>query len=193
MYENPLSIVRFLQELELLKNAHRTAWSSTGRPESVAEHSWRMAMFALVLEPEFLEADMARVMRLCLVHDLGEALEGDLSATIPVAREEKLATEKRALLHLVAPLSAPSAHRILALWDEYNSGETVESRIAKAIDKMETIIQHNQGKNPDNFDYSFNLEYGRSLAGWSDVLSEIRQIIDSQTEARQEERDRRSR
>ena len=64
---------------------------------------------------------------------------------------------------------------------EYNECSTKEAKLVKAMDKLETIVQHNQGKNPDDFDYKFNLQYGKKYFEYDDVLKSMRNIIDKDT------------
>ncbi|MNW11326.1 hypothetical protein D3C71_2087530 [compost metagenome] len=71
--------------------------------------------------------------------------------------------------------------KFIELWQEYNECQTKEARLVKAIDKMETIIQHNQGHNPADFDYNFNLEYGKKLSLYEPVLQSLREMIDGET------------
>jgi putative hydrolases of HD superfamily len=177
-------IVEFIKELDLLKNATRTARTTNGRQESVAEHSWRLAMFALVLRPEVDNLDINKIIQMCLIHDLGEAYEGDIPATEMEDQEQKLVREEKAVLMLLGPLKKQTQSELLSLWWEYNNGETEEAKFVKALDKMETIIQHNQGKNPSDFNYNFNLEYGRKLAQNHSVLKSIRGIIDEETRSK---------
>jgi putative hydrolase of HD superfamily len=63
-----------------LKTVTRSAFTTTGEVESVAEHSWRLALMATLLAPQFPEVDGARLVRMCLIHDLGEAIGGDVPA-----------------------------------------------------------------------------------------------------------------
>lgn len=179
-----INIITFVKELERLKDATRTAWTKEGRQESVAEHSWRLALFAMALEDYFPELNSGRLLRMCLIHDLGEAYEGDVSATIEVNQEDKLIREEKALQKLLESLSEDLKTSLLALWREYNEGETKEARLAKAIDKIETIIQHNQGDNPPDFNYVFNLKYGREYALYHPVIKSIREIIDAETQSK---------
>lgn len=67
------------------------------------------------------------------------------------------------------------------MWKEYNECNTKEAKLVKAMDKLETIVQHNQGKNPEDFDYKFNLKYGKEYFENNDVLKSIRNIIDEDT------------
>ena len=70
---------------------------------------------------------------------------------------------------------------MLALWDEYELAETLEAKIVKGLDKLETIMQHNQGKNPPDFDYEFNLFYGQDAISVLPLLKQIRDVLDKNT------------
>jgi putative hydrolase of HD superfamily len=183
-------IVEFLRAAERLKTETRSAWTSAGAPESVAEHTWRMTLLALLLSPEFPEIDFARLVRICIVHDLGEAIGGDVPAPEQERRRAageatgKGADERQDLMTLVASLPARQREEILALWDEYEAATTPEARLAKGIDKLETILQHVQGSNPSDFDYRFNLDYGRSHTASPPLIAELRQMLDAATRER---------
>ena len=69
------------------------------------------------------------------------------------------------------------------------SGDIAEAKLAKALDKLETIMQHTQGKNPPAFDYRFNLEYGRSHTAGEPLIAAVRAILDAETEQRAQEAD----
>lgn len=73
------------------------------------------------------------------------------------------------------------------MWKEYNEESTPEAKLIKALDKAETIIQHNQGKNPPDFDYEFNLEYGKKYFQEDEKLLRLREKIDEDTENRMKE------
>jgi putative hydrolase of HD superfamily len=190
------AILEFLRAAEALKSAHRSAWTSTGERESVAEHTWRLCLMAMVLHPAFPHVDFARLIRICLVHDLGEAIGGDVPAPEQERRlledpaDGKASQERRDLLTLVEPLPAALQAEITALWDEYEAAATPEGRLAKALDKLETIVQHNQGRNPPGFDYRFNLGYGRRFTTGHPVLDELRAVLDRETEQRAREAER---
>ncbi|WP_139488098.1 HD domain-containing protein [Brevibacillus dissolubilis] len=175
-------LITFMKELGRLKDTTRTAWTKEGRQESVAEHSWRLAMLAFVLEDHFPDLDFHKVMQMCLIHDLGEAYEGDISATIKVNLEGQLEKEEADVRKLSESLPDRTRNKLLDLWWEYNKVETKEAKLVKAIDKIETIITHNQGANPADFDYGFNLEYGRSYAQFDPIIRAIREIVDGETQ-----------
>lgn len=174
-------ILTFLRNSEQLKDTLRSGFSSSGRRESVAEHSWRLCLMALMLESYFPEIDINRVIKICIVHDLGEALEGDIPAPAQLDAEDKSGSERMDLLKLSESLPAPQHRELMDLWDEYESSSTAEARIAKALDKLETILQHNQGDNPDDFDYAFNLDYGKEYTSDPPIISSIREILDEET------------
>jgi putative hydrolases of HD superfamily len=179
--------LRFLRSAERLKIMTRTAWTSQGKRESVAEHTWRLSLMALVLEDELEGVNMARLLKLCIVHDLGEAIGGDISAVLQ-PEEGKAEAERRDLLELLRPLPPSVREKITALWDEYEAAATPEARVGKALDKLETILQHNQGQNPPDFDYAFNLGYGRAYTEDPPVVKALRAILDGETRRREEGR-----
>ncbi len=181
------SILDFIRRSERLKNTLRSGYTSTGRNESVAEHTWRLCLMAMVLEKYFPKADIARVLKICIVHDLGEAINGDIPAPLQQEELNKAANERNDFLQLVDSLPVEIQHELIGLWDEYEHASSPEAKAAKALDKLETIIQHNQGKNPDDFDYSFNLNYGKTFTSELPVASEIRKILDEETIKRAEE------
>lgn len=177
-------VLRFLRTAEQLKNTHRSAWTSGGEPESVAEHTWGLCLMAMLLAGEFPGVDFARLVRICIVHDLGEAIGGDIPAIHQVPGESKAAQERADLLQLLRPLPERMQAEITALWDEYEAAATPEARLAKALDKLETILQHNQGRNPPDFDYGFNLAYGQRHTRGEPLIERIRAILDAETAAR---------
>jgi putative hydrolases of HD superfamily len=156
-----LGVLEFLRAAEKLKSTHRSAWTSAGQPESVAEHTWRLCLMALVLKDGFPGVDFARLVKMCIIHDLGEAIGGDIPAIHQVPGQSKADQERADLLELLQPLPERLRAEITALWDEYEAAASPEAKLAKALDKLETIMQHNQGMNPPDFDYGFNLDYGR--------------------------------
>lgn len=177
-------LLAFLRHAERLKTVTRTSWTSEGKQESTAEHSWRMSLFALSLRPWFPELDFERVLSLVIVHDLGEAIHGDISAVVQADLPPKLEQERRDLLKLLEPAPSSVRNNIVALWEEYNAATTPEAKFVKAIDKLETILQHNQGRNPPDFDYAFNLPYGQTYTRGHPLIEQLRTILDAETRQR---------
>jgi putative hydrolase of HD superfamily len=184
MDENEIAgALMFLREAERLKTVLRSGRTSGGRPESAAEHTWRLCLMALVFAPHLGEMDVLKLLKICVVHDLGEALGGDVPANVQSSKTEKADRERADLQELVTPLAPPQRDEILRLWDEYEAASSPEARIAKELDKLETILQHTQGQNQPNF----NLEYGREQTSAHPVLEGIRRILDEDTRSRRAE------
>ena len=165
--------LRFIKEAERLKAVTRTAWTHDGRRESTAEHSWRLALFAGLAAGRLPGLNREKVLMMSLIHDMGELYGGDISAALcPAVRKAFSLLPER------------EAESLLALWREYNANATPEARLVKALDKAETIIQHNQGRNPEDFDYRFNLGYGKEYFEGSGFLRELRTLLDEETAAK---------
>jgi putative hydrolase of HD superfamily len=177
-------VLEFLRAAEKLKSTHRSAWTSAGQPESVAEHTWRLCLMALVLKDGFPGVDFARLVKMCIIHDLGEAIGGDIPAIHQVPGQSKAGQERADLLELLQPLPQRLQGEITGLWDEYEAAASPEAKLAKALDKLETIMQHNQGMNPPDFDYGFNLDYGKRYTSGDPLIEEIRALLDRDTAAR---------
>lgn len=176
-----IQYISFIKEAEGLKSVLRTAFSSTGKQESTAEHTWRLSLLALLVLNQYPSLDKETVLGMCLVHDLGELYEGDIPAVMPGDPLKKFETEKAALLKLCALLPPEEGKTIYRWWEEYSLGQTKAARLVKALDKAETIMQHNQGRNPEPFDYEFNLQYGREYFEEDDLLLELRELLDEDT------------
>lgn len=172
----------FLREAEKLKNVLRFSHTSNGRQESTAEHSWRLCLMAMTFADQFEEIDLAKTLKTCLIHDLGEAIHGDIPAIMKDQFPAKNQQEKQDLDQLTEYLDEHPKNLIRALWQEYEDAETAEARLVKALDKLETILQHNQGINPVNFDYAFNLSYGEKYTQIYPVLKQIRDILNQETQ-----------
>ncbi|MEN8283561.1 HD domain-containing protein [Acinetobacter gerneri] len=174
----------FLKEAENLKNILRSSHTSKGRSESTAEHTWRLALLALVFEDELNQLDFSKILKMCLVHDLGETINGDVPAIEKHKFPNKDTQERNDLLILTQSLDEPLRNSLLGLWEEYEEGETDEAIAVKALDKLETILQHNQGSNPEDFDYEFNLTYGEKYTDKHPLFKSIRLILDKETRQR---------
>ncbi len=177
-------ILDFLRAAEQLKNTTRTAWTSTGTQETVAAHTWRLCLMALLFARDFPDVDVAKLLKICIIHDLGEAVGGDISAKLQEGLPAKAEQERADLVQLLAPLPESLRNEITALWDEYEAAASPEAKLAKAFDKLETIMQHNQGRNPPDFDYRFNLGYGRQYTVGYPLIEAVRAALDSETETR---------
>ncbi|WP_292059380.1 HD domain-containing protein [Brevundimonas sp. UBA5936] len=178
------SVLQFLKDVEPLKDTLRTGRTSQGRQESTAEHCWRLALSAMLFAADRPDLDCRRLLELCLVHDLGEVVGGDVPAPLQVNDPDRAARERADLTTLVRTLPRDLADMILARWDEYADAMTPEALAAKALDKLETMTQHLAGRNAEDFDYSFNLSYGRVYTDSHPQTMAARSIVDGQMLAR---------
>jgi putative hydrolase of HD superfamily len=172
----------FFRAAGALKDTLRSGRTAAGRSESTAEHSWRLCLMAVALADALPEIDLRRLLELLIVHDLGEAVGGDVPA--PRQAGDKTAGERADLATLLAPLPAPAGARLLALWDEYAAVATPEARLAKGLDRLETVLTHVEGANPPGFDYAYNLGYGRAHTDAHPVTAGLRAPIDAETARR---------
>ncbi len=180
----PRALLDALHVAERLKDATRHCYTSGGRHESVAEHSWRITLMAYFIRDEFPEADMDKVLRMCLIHDLGECFTGDIpSFNKTQADEEK---EEKLLYAWVDTLPEPYCTEMRALYDEMEARETVEAKIYKALDNMEAVIQHNESdlKTWTENEYTLNLTYGEDKAAFSSYLTALRSTVRADTETK---------
>jgi putative hydrolases of HD superfamily len=142
------SILKVLTLAERLKFELRHSYTSTGRQESVAEHSWRMSLMAVLIEPLLTKKiDTARLLKMIIIHDLVEAEARDISALDvlrnPEIKIKKVQDEKRAIENLRSALKETNGQEIYDMFYEFENKETYESRVANALDKLEVQLQHN--------------------------------------------------
>ena len=177
----PERLFEILAVAERLKCNTRHSWTSTGRRESVAEHSWRLALTALFLRDEFPALDMDRVIRMCLIHDLGECFTGDIPSFLKSCGDEE--RERSALETWVASLPAPYSVELKTLYAEMDALETDEARLYKALDKLEAVIQHNESDIATWLprEYELNLTYADENVAFSDYLKRLREEIRRET------------
>ncbi|WP_422419548.1 HD domain-containing protein [Pseudomonas sp. GZD-222] len=173
----------FLREAEKLKDVLRSAHTSSGRTESTAEHSWRLCLMAIVFADQLAGLDVLKILKMCVIHDLGEAINGDIPAVSKAEFPDKSEQERNDLLLLTSALDEGLKAEILALWDDYENAQSAEAKAVKALDKLETILQHNQGKNPADFDYAFNLAYGKKYTDSDPLFEQLRSLLDEDTRA----------
>ena len=174
-------LLRVLHTAERLKDETRHCYTSGGRHESVAEHSWRLALTALFLRDEFSALDMDKVIRMCLIHDLGECFTGDIPTFLKSDGDEK--REQAALSEWVASLPAPYDAELKALYAEMDAQETDEAKLYKALDKLEAVIQHNESDISTWLprEYELNLTYADESVAFSGYLTALREVIRQET------------
>lgn len=166
---------------ERLKDVTRHCYTQNGRHESVAEHCWMMSIMAFFLSDEFPEADMNKVIKMCIIHDMGETFTGDIPTFDKTADNEK--TEEDFLYSWVDSLPENYRSEMKALYSEMSELRTVESKIYKAIDGLEAVIQHNISDLSTwiPIEYELNKVYANDKVAFSDYLTRLRDEIRKDT------------
>lgn len=174
-------ILAFLHLAERLKCNTRHACTSSGREESVAEHTYRLCVFAWLLQDEFPDLDMNKVLRLCLFHDIGEAITGDVPCFEKGQKEQAL--EQSALVQVTEMLSGNRRKELASLLEEIEENKTPEAKLMQALDKMEAVIQHNESDISTWLPLEYDLQqtYGVPQAAEFPVTNELRQMILKET------------
>ena len=177
----PRTLLDILTVAERLKDTTRHCYTSGGRRESVAEHSWMMTLMSFLLRSEFPDADMDKVTRMCIIHDLGECFTGDIPTFDKTAAHE--AKEEDLLTAWVDTLPQPQRDEMTALYAEMNALQTQEAKIYKAIDKMEAVLQHNLSDISTwiPHEYQLNQTYGADQAAFSPYLTALREELRQDT------------
>ena len=178
---NQKDFLSILSVAEKLKCNTRHSDTSTGRRESVAEHSWRLALMAMLLEDEFPELDMNKVVKMCLIHDLGEAFTGDIPTFLKT--DEDAEKEDNILLRWVDTLPEFQRAQFKELLSEMLALETPEAKLYKSLDKMEAVIQHNEADISSwlPLEYDLQLTYGAEEVKCAPYMTELKAQIDEWT------------
>ncbi len=177
----PRTLLEILEVAERLKDATRHCYTSKGRHESVAEHSWMMTLMAFFLREEFPNVDMNKVIEMCIIHDLGESFTGDIPSFDKTSADEE--KEEAMLYGWVKSLPEPFAEKMLALYDEMAKRETMEAKVYKAIDGLEAVIQHNFSDLSTWIpkEYELNKTYANDKVAFSEYLTELREEVRKDT------------
>ena len=170
-------LLNFLHSLECLKTNGRHSVTVGGVTETVAAHSWRLAVFALLILPEFPQIDGNKLIRMCLIHDFGEAITGDIPSFLKTKEHEQI--EGSAVDTLLATLPEPQRAEFTALFAEMDALETQEARLYKALDKLEAVIQHNESDISTWLPLEYDLQqtYAVENAAEFPYLKELRRLM----------------
>ncbi len=185
----PKELLRILAVAEGLKCNTRHSYTSSGRHESVAEHSWRIALMAMLIshEDEFADVNMDKVIRMCLIHDLGECFTGDIPTFLKDGADEM--TEDMLYYNWVESFPEKARNEFKLLLDEMIAQETVESKVYKSLDKLEAVIQHNEADISTwlPLEYDLQLTHGAEQVAFSPYLKSLREEINAVTRSKIEE------
>lgn len=177
----PRKLLDSLLIAERLKDTTRHCYTAKGRHESVAEHTWMMSLIAFWITDEFPEADMNKVLRMCIIHDLGEAFTGDIPAFDKTKSDET--KEDELLYQWVTSLPEKQSKEMMDLYKEMAERKTLESKIYKAIDSLEAVIQHNISdlSTWTPHEHEFNLTYANDRVTFSNYFKSLREEIRKDT------------
>lgn len=142
-------IMAVISLAEKLKCVLRHGWTSNGRHESVAEHTWRMSLMVILVANELnRDIDTEKALKMAVVHDLVEAICGDVPAFDLIsdhnARTLKDQRERAAICQIETMAPDLVGGEIKALWEEFEEGISYEAKVVLALDKLEAQIQHNE-------------------------------------------------
>lgn len=166
---------------ERLKDTMRHCYTTNGRRESVAEHCWMASLMAYLMKDEFPDADMDKVIRMIMIHDLGECFTGDIPVFDKTAEHEE--KEKELLYSWVKTLPKNLSNEMMALYEEMEKRETLEAKIFKAVDGIEAVLQHNISDISTWLpnEYELNQTYGWDKVEFSSYLKEVREELRKDT------------
>ena len=155
----------FALEIDKEKNVFRqTHLSGHGRNENDAEHAWHMAIMAYLLrEYSNEEIDIAKVMLMCLIHDIVEIDAGDTYAYDPEAKKTQKAREDAAKERIFSLLPEDQKEKLTALFDEFEESGSAEARFARAMDNLQPLILNNSNGGSDWREHGVTAQsvYGR--------------------------------
>jgi len=136
---------------------------------------------AYFIKDEFPEADMDKVLKMCIFHDIGEAFTGDIPAFLKTSEDEK--SEENTVEKFIVTLPEEYRNELAALFDEMNKLKTSEAKIYKALDKMETLIQHNEADISTwlPLEYELNLIYGENEVQFSEYMKELKKAVNEES------------
>ncbi|MBI2427686.1 MAG: HD domain-containing protein [Ignavibacteriales bacterium] len=185
---NITNILSLLHLAEKLKFELRHSYTSSGRQESVAEHTWRMALMAILLEPYLdQKIDVAKTLKMIIIHDLVEAEAGDVPyprmVQNPELKKIKEEKEKVAIEKIRTMLNNSVGDEIHSLWNEFEVHETYEAKVALALDKLEVQIQHNEADFKTWEPIEYELIYSRRpYTDFDSTINRLREIIEKDAE-----------
>lgn len=173
----PEELLCSMKTINQLKDTTRHSWTKNGRHESVAEHTYSVACMAYLIKDEFPEADIHKIISMCLFHDIGEAFTGD----IPAFEKEKTheTKEQNCVQTWIKCLPMPIQKDLMNLFEEMEAMNTPEAKIYKALDKMDALIMHNEADITTwlPLEYELNQTYGNEQVAFSAYLQAIRKAI----------------
>lgn len=135
--------IDFIIEVDKLKTIYRRSYiADSSRKENDAEHSWHIALMAMILQEQSQnkDIDLLKVIKMLLIHDLVEIYAGDVIVYDLTQRHEQEQKEKAASKKLFSLLPEDQNKEYIALWTEFEENETDEARFAHALDRLQPML-----------------------------------------------------
>ncbi|MBM7643314.1 HD domain-containing protein [Streptococcus loxodontisalivarius] len=170
--------VAFFNEMEKLKTITRQNKTLDGRFENSAEHSWQLALMAILLQEHFPKTiNLELVLKMLLVHDMGEIGAGDTSVFDDAGKSTSYARELESVKKSLSYLDDSDSEQLLNLWIEFEKGTSDEARFARCVDAIAPLMNHLQiaeeNDNPDDLTYNQVLSKKSFIAQESDSLWQL--------------------
>jgi putative hydrolases of HD superfamily len=177
--------VSFIKEIDKIKYIQRkTKLFNSNRPENDAEHSWHLAMMIIVLaEHSDTPIDVLKVIKMVLIHDIVEIDAGDTFIYDTQNSHTNTDNERMAAKRIFGLLPKEQADELIAIWEEFETGETNEAKFAKSMDRFEPLLQNtsNNGGTWKEFDVDYEKVYEKKKvikAGSSSLWNYAENLID---------------
>ena len=170
-------LIKILKIASQLKQNTRHSWLANGRRESVAEHCWRLSIFAYFMKDEFPDVDIDKVIKMCLFHDMGEAFTGDIPSFLKSEVDEE--KESSVLNEWVKSLPSLYKDELSNIYKEIEEQKTQEAKLFKALDKLEAAISHNEADLSTwiELEYELNPIYGKEESQFSQYTKELQNQV----------------
>jgi len=190
MANEELALLKFIHMAEGLKKELRNGHTSNGKRESVADHTWRISLMALMFSRSLdQQISIEKALKIAIVHDLAELLTGDKPYFVYEGKADlqhiKAQEELAAMQKIQDILPEAIGKELLDLWQEYEEGQTYEAKFVKALDKMEAQIQHNEMSftHWNDYDKKYALTRLNDYCSFDSFLTKFKNLI--QEESRQ--------
>jgi putative hydrolases of HD superfamily len=193
MKTNLLNILEIIKLGEKLKFELRHSWLSNGRQESVAEHTWRVSLMAMLIQPYLTKkVNTSRLLKMIIIHDLVEAEAGDIPAFDTMdnhaAKEKKTLNEIKSIEKIRDTLGDPLGNELYNLWFEFENKETYEAKVANALDKLEVQIQHNEADLSTWLDIEHKMSFMMDKhVRFDHTLQRLKDLIEDEAEVKLKE------
>ena len=175
------NIIKFLEIAGILKRTPRTGWVDVGvyQPESVADHTFRTA-FLCMIYADIKDLDPLKLLRLALIHDLPEAIMGDLMPSQKTAETKE--KEETVIHQILSLLPETQRENYLAVWNEYQEGKTKESKAVRQLEKIEMALQAKEYEKLGSTNKSLKrfIQSAKDATSWSELkrlLSYVMEVM----------------